>query len=420
MNTRHRSIPPLLVGLLACVAVSVPAVAQQATSRVPPAPAKACERASDLARLGDLAQLADLAKLSDLSRLADLAELVDVAGLAADAANAAAQSADDQVSRLLDSREISRLARRSAAARAHVQGQREPRTRRPEQTERFTKTFRVGRNASLYLGNLSGDIIVKAGSGDDIVIDALKRAPQGPDAQRQLNAVTIDAVQQASRVEVRTRYPEHGGDIRTSVDFTVTVPADTALDLHSVSGDVRVTGVKGNLRTDCISGDVIIEGAERLEQVKAVSGDIVVTGGAGTDVRLSSISGELTVRGMKARSLEVTSISGEAKLTDVSADRAVVKTMSGGVEYTGAFARGGHYEFTAQSGDVRLTPTSNTGFELDARSFAGDVRCDVPLTMKPTEVARRSGRREMKGTYGDGSAFITVHTFNGDVIIAKK
>ena len=99
------------------------------------------------------------------------------------------------------------------------------RTARFDSASPVIGTNSVGRSASLYLSNLSGDITIKVGSGDDLVVDALKRTPQGADAQNQLTAVTIDAVQQASRVEVRTRYPERGGNIRTSVDFTVTVPS---------------------------------------------------------------------------------------------------------------------------------------------------------------------------------------------------
>jgi hypothetical protein len=309
-----------------------------------------------------------------------------------------------------------------------TQGAHQARRSGPEQTERFTKTFRVGRNGSLYLVNISGDIVIKAGGGEDITVDAIKRVRQGSDAQQQLGAVTIDATQQGARVEVRTRYPEGRGNYRASVDYTVTVPAGTSLDVRSTSGDVQITGVKGSLRADCTSGDVHIDGADQLEQVKTVSGDITVVGSAGTEVRVTNYSGDLTLRNVKARNLDVTTISGEAKLVDVTAEHAAVKTMSGGVEYTGPFARGGRYEFTAHSGDVRLTPTSNTGFEIDARTFSGDLRCDMPITLTQGEVPARPStglrtghaRHEIKGTYGDGSALITVHTFNGDVVIGKK
>ncbi len=399
MTTRHTFTSLLL---FASLAVAAPALAQ-------PDPCRQLATPGDLARLGErvreLAQVANLAALDALAQLPDMPTLMDLPDL----------------SQLHELGQLRGVPRGRALSRLHaLQRRAESRRSGPQQTEQFRKTFRVGRGGSLYLANISGDVTVKAGTGDSIAIDATKRVPQGADAQQQLNAVTIEATQQGSRVEVRTRYPERGGNIKTSVDYVVTVPPDSALDLHSVSGDIQVTAVTGGVHIEDISGDIRVEGANQIEQLKTVSGDITVVGGAGTDVRVSNITGDLTLRNVKVRSLDISTVSGEAKLTEVVADRAAVKTMSGGVNYEGPFAHGGRYEFTAHSGDVRLVPTSNTGFEIDARTFSGDVRSDVPLTLRSGELPQRHARRELKGTYGDGSALVTVHTFNGDVIVVKK
>ncbi len=399
MITRHTLIPMLLA---ASLALAAPALAQRAPA--PPKPPKAADPdlsqlTADLSRLGD-----EIARISELAALSALKDLPDVHELAREQASWA--------------REFGRQGR-----------DHQHRSSGPEQTERVSKTFKVGRTGSLYLVNVSGDVVINSGSGDDIVVNAVKRVRQGSDAQQQLNAVSVDMSQQGSRVDVRTRYPEGGGNYRASVDYTVTVPAGTMLDLHSTSGDIRVTGVKGVLRADCTSGDIHVDGADSIEQVKTVSGDISVADSGGTDVRVSNYSGDLTLRNVKARSLDVTTISGEARLTEVTAERAAVKTLSGDVQYNGPFARGGHYEFSAHSGDVRLIPAANSaGFEIDARTFSGDVRCDLPLTLSRTEVPaapatgwmQRHVRHEIKGVYGDGSALITVHTFNGDVIVGNN
>ena len=405
MITRH-SLTSLL--LLASLALAAPALAQGVP---PPKPPRVpdCDMSkltADLSRLGEqlrqIPELADLAALSALKDLPDLRELQDLPRIP----------------------EIRALARQHADfARQHARQARDQahRPSGPEQTEHVTKTFKVGKTGSLYLVNVSGDVVIKVGTGDDITVEAIKRVRQGADAQRQLQAVTVDTSQQGSRVEVRTRYPEGGGNFRASVDYSVTVPPGTGIDVHSTSGDIHVTGVKGSLRADCTSGDVRIEGADQIEQVRTVSGDVTVTASGGTDLRVTNYSGDLTLHGVKARSLDVNTISGEVKLTDVTVERATVKTVSGDVEYNGPLARSGRYEFTAHSGDVRLMPTTTTGFELDARTFSGDCRSDLPLTVQqPGSMPQTRLRRELKGTYGDGSALVIVHTFNGDVIIGKK
>lgn len=399
MTTKHLTTVLLLV---ASLALAGPALAQSD-------PCKELSKLAELSRIADLAQLGQLSQLADLPQLEVLSELADL----------------PQLGQALQSRDLACL---RALSRLGALGQvRQPSRRSgPQQTERFTKTFRVGRAGSLDLSNVSGDITVTAGPGEDIVIDATKRTRQGADAQRELQSVTIEAVERAGRVEVHTRYPERASNIHTSVDYVVTVPAGASVNVHSLAGDIHVTGVKGALRADAISGDVGIENADQIEQLKSFSGDVTVSGGAGTDVRVSVINGDLTLRNVKARSLDVTAVSGDVKVIDAAADRAGVKTFSGGIEYTGPFAHNGRYDFRTHTGDVRLMVTSDTGFEITADTFDGSIQSAVPLTLKGGELPAPRGRRavlvrrEMKGTYGDGSALVTVSTFSGDVTLAKR
>ena len=47
---------------------------------------------------------------------------------------------------------------------------------------------------------------------------------------------------------------------------------------------------------------------------------------------------------------------------------------------------------TSHSGEVRITLSGDTGFELDANSFSGSVRSDLPLTGSTGGDDRRRGR----------------------------
>ncbi len=73
--------------------------------------------------------------------------------------------------------------------------------------------------------------------------------------------ITVD--DRAGRVDVRTEYEQNRGDWNrrtdhVSVDYTVTVPASVSVDLHSISGTIKVTGAHGSLRSETISGDIIL------------------------------------------------------------------------------------------------------------------------------------------------------------------
>ena len=299
----------------------------------------------------------------------------------------------------------------------------------PEVTERFSKTSRVGRTGALDLSNIAGDIVVTGGDGDEVRIEAVKRARSrdGEDAKRLLDDLQIEVTETANRVEVRTLYPRNRRNYSGSVDYTIAMPSGGSATLRSVSGDVRVTNVRGELRAESVSGDMVTTGATRLSLVKTVSGDIQVTDAAAEgEVTVSTVSGDLTARGLKARSIDLSSVSGDVILTSVTSDRATVKSVSGSLEYSGPLVRNGRYEMTSHSGTVRLAVSGTSGFELEATTFNGDVRCEFPLTLRfgtddDTGRGRRNRmNRSIRGTYGDASAIVNLKSFSGDIVVTKR
>jgi DUF4097 and DUF4098 domain-containing protein YvlB len=177
------------------------------------------------------------------------------------------------------------------------------------------------------------------------------------------------------------------------------------------------------VQIESASGTVEAMWTPKLVRVKTLSGDInIVDAASGGDaLAASTVSGKLVAKGLKARSVELNTISGDLVLVNTACDRAQVRTVSGSMEFLGPLAKGGRYEFTSHAGDVRLKLAGAPGFELTAKTFSGDVHSDLPLTMSPGEHAPSHGpeRRDLRGTFGDGSALIIVKTFSGSVIVGK-
>ena len=307
------------------------------------------------------------------------------------------------------------------------------RTNGPEQTERFSRKVKIGRDGRFTLANISGDIVVTAGSGDEVSIDAVKRT-RGDRSELARVQITVD--ERGGRVDVRTdheqnRRDRNGRNDHVWVDYTVTVPASASVDLHSISGSVKVSGVHGSLRSETVSGNVTITDAPKLEVAKTVSGDVSLTGiTTDGDLTASSVSGNVRAKGLKARGLDLGIISGDISVSDVTCERLGVKSVSGNVEYAGGIAKGGRYEINAHSGTVRLLLANPAGFELNANSFSGSIRSELPLTIGGDSARRDGGttrgRRDrgdnhsMRATFGDGGATLEVRTFSGDIIIAKR
>jgi len=298
----------------------------------------------------------------------------------------------------------------------------------PETVETVTQTFKVGPQSSLDLTGISGDVKVTGGDGAEIRVEATKRVRHrnAADAKRLLGEVRIDFNQFNSRVEVRTVYPRRSTNGErgwsASVDYVVSVPSDAAVAIKTISGNVVVTSVRGEVRAEAISGDVDVSATPNLAVAKTVSGDVTARDVASASTLvLGTVSGNVTASGLKVRLLECGSVSGDLNLSGVQVERVAAKSVSGNIMFDAPLAKGGRYEFTTHSGDVRVTVPAGAGFELDANTFSGSVRSDLPVTLRGGGQGRERGAtRTIRGTHGDAGAYLAVRSFNGSVVILKK
>ena len=245
------------------------------------------------------------------------------------------------------------------------------------QLERSTQTLRLDPGGLLDLSNVSGDITVRGGSGREVILEITKRASRRNN-QTSLSAVEVDIDARASRIEERTRYPRNNRRTRISVSYDVTVPRDARVALRSVSGDLILSDVDGEVRVETVSGEVEVRRVAQLVRAKSMSGDV--------------------------------------SLADIAADgRLEASTVSGDL------AVDERYSFNAHSGNVRLILSEEVGFELEASSFSGSVRSDLPVVLDGFDSGSTGRRRNRNvvGTYGDGRALLEISTFSGDIVIAR-
>ena len=301
-----------------------------------------------------------------------------------------------------------------------------------ESTERFTRTVRLARNGTFDLSNVAGDIVITGGGGSEVRIDAVKRvrSRDEADAAARLQAIEIDVIEVTNRVEVRTVYPRLQRNLAGAVDYTVAVPQDAAVMVKTVSGDVRVSNVRGELRAESVSGSVTATDVPRVSALRSVSGDIVLTNGAAEAALTAvTVSGNLLVKGFKGRNLDVSAVSGDLRFDDVESERVTMKSVSGNIAYRGALVRNGRYEFNSHSGDILLGLAGDTGFDVDASTFSGDFQSDYALTLRGGDAppGGRLGRgrggaraRAVRGTFGNGSASVNLQSFSGGLAITRR
>src|SRR3954452_5233871 len=297
---------------------------------------------------------------------------------------------------------------------------------REEQSDRQTRTVKIGSEGELSLSNISGDIVVTRGNGGDATIEIVKsaRARTADEAREMLGLVNVTVTERAGRAEVKTVYPpgdemrrDNRRNIHVSVAYTVAAPPGTRLTINSISGSIRVSDIKGDVSANSISGTVRIANGGRIAAAKSISGDVeIIDTQTDGPIEVQSVSGGVTLRKVTARRIDIGSVSGSVAIQDIQCDRVEAHSVSGGVEFGGTLAKGGRYELNSHSGDVRVVLAGSTGFELEANSFSGNIHSDLPLKLQG-DVSRR---RSVQAVYGDGSAVLNLTTFSGSVVISRK
>jgi DUF4097 and DUF4098 domain-containing protein YvlB len=322
-------------------------------------------------------------------------------------------------------RQAAEAARREAQRAREAERRRRDEVRRgPEYTDKLSKTLRLGKNGTFDLQNVSGDVVVTGGGGNEVRIEAIKRVrhPNESEARALLQAIDVRIEERNGNVEVRTDYPRRNWS--GGVDFTVSLPRDANVILRSVSGDLRVSSLNGDLRAETISGDLVATAVKRIRQAKTISGDLEITDTDGDEVAAQTISGTLMARGLKARSVDLQSVSGDMRIADVASDRMFVRSITGSIDFSGQLARNGRYDFQSHSGDVRVSPIGSPGFSIEASTFSGDLRSDYPLTLQGNPpnggINRGPNRRALRATFGDGGAVLTLQSFSGNITVVKR
>jgi hypothetical protein len=270
---------------------------------------------------------------------------------------------------------------------------------------RIDTTVAVGRDASVDLGLVNGDVVVTASSRSEIRVHAY--SDQMPLRFEHFgNTVRV-------MTEGSGRY-RRGGDQR----IEVVVPTGTRVTATSISGGMSVRGAHAEVEASSTSGDVTVEDAVGQAKLNSVSGSVRARDIEG-DVRARSTSGDITVDHV-AGEVDVETVSGEVEIRAARSDRVHAQTLSGEVTYDGTISRDGRYDLSSHSGTVRLVVPADAGISLTASTFSGSVNSHLPATLGPTTGTggvRRGGRMDL--TINGGGAHVTASTFSGDIVIDR-
>lgn len=215
------------------------------------------------------------------------------------------------------------------------------------------------------------------------------------------------------RVVIKVR-PEKGTRVgRNEARLDVRVPEGSALDVQTVSADVKADGVRGAQRLESVSGDIDATVTGQSFSLRTISGDATIRGQGGkADVTLASVSGGVTATGLRG-DVEAKSVSGDLDLEVQDALRLRMKTISGGIKARAALAGEARAEVESISGGVRLDLAKPVNAEFDVESHSGSIdNCFGPQAQRKSNYGPG---RELRFTQGSGAAKVRIDTLSGRI-----
>ena len=283
----------------------------------------------------------------------------------------------------------------------------------------FEQTLQVSGPVDLEVQTHSGDIIVRSGPAGSIVVrgkiyvtdrwnilpgvgigggrkEAVSEIEQHPPVRQEGNSIHIDYV------NVRN----------ISVDYEITVPADTMVRAHTGSGDQTIEDIHGNaelqsgsgdMRLSRLTGEIRVQTGSGNVRARAISGP--VRGGAGSgdieleetgsgDIDLHTGSGNITARGIQG------AFRGDAGSGDITAEGA----------QTGA------WEIRTGSGNVHVRLPANAAFDANISTSSGTLDIDAPITMTVQGRVQET-HKQIVGKVRGGGPLLSLRTGSGDIHI---
>lgn len=288
---------------------------------------------------------------------------------------------------------------------------------RAQASDRETRTVTVPANATLDVRNVSGSVTVTPGRGSDVTMEITRvaRASDERRAQLVLSRTPVRVSERGRRLVVDAPASADEGSITTR--FEISAPAGTNVSVITISGNITISDLTGNVFAETASGDIEIRNATNLTAAKTLSGAIAIEGvRSESDLDVSSVSGTTALRSVRGRHLKLSTISGSVSGVDLDFGGGSVSTLSGEVRYSGALRAGGEYEFHTHSGNLTIALDPAVGFTLEGRTFSGELSL-APALGGATANRRR---RSLDVTVGDGRASVEVTSFSGRVTIGRK
>jgi hypothetical protein len=214
-------------------------------------------------------------------------------------------------------------------------------------------------------------------------------------------------------------------DDRRDRSVELELPRGVRLVISTLSADVEVYDITGNVEVRSTSGSLQFSGLGSRLIAETISGDVRTSGNTNV-TRITTVSGDVRVREARGE-VELHTTSGDVSVSGDDISRFTAESMSGDVQFEGVFDASARVQVSTHSGDVTLRVPDGVRGRMELSTVTGELVAGGPLTLLPGDVGTgrrdRNGRRFEfgPGAGGSGAASLQmdITTFSGDVRLVR-
>jgi hypothetical protein len=282
----------------------------------------------------------------------------------------------------------------------------------PQETD---TTFAVPTGIRLDVQNYAGEIIIETWARQEVRIEADHGRRDGLMVQEGDGVVTVrpalwsDGDFDVDIEDGELNWNSWGGSRTPSlVEFVVTVPEGTPLEVGGPFTDVSITGPVGETVVSVNEGEVTVSAIRGPLTVRCVEGEVIAEDVQGR-MRLYAIDGGIYVDNASGEIVAETT-EGDVHLERITSSSVEATSVDGDLWFEGALAAQGLYSFATHDGDVTLVLPRDAGARVMIATYDGEVVSDFPL-----EIPENFSGRRARFTLGAGGAQLEVESFDGDI-----
>jgi hypothetical protein len=284
------------------------------------------------------------------------------------------------------------------------------------------KTFAVSPGGTVLVETQGGNIEVKPVSGDQVKVTAIQRfrTDSESEADEIARDLRLNIDQAGNDVSAVAKYEGtrkggwFGNNRGVSVDFVVTVPARSNVNLRTSGGNLVIGDLTGKVDARTSGGDVRIGAVDGPINARTSGGNIRVRE-AKQSLAANTSGGDIQVE-RAAAGADLDTSGGNIHIGE-SGGAIDARTSGGNIYARFAGSVAADTSLRTSGGNVTVDVAPGAAFALDASTSGGSVRfsgAEIAVTQG------QNGKSKLVGTVNGGGPALRLRTSGGDVRVAAK